>query len=366
MIKNCYIHIPFCNEICSYCDFCKRYYNKKYINKYLDSLEKEIDSTYKNELLETIYIGGGTPSSLDIDELNRLFFILNKLNKTNNCSITIEANFDSIDYKKLDLFKSNNINRISFGLESINKSNLELMNRTLDKSKVKDIINYCNKIGINDINVDLIYGLNNNIDILKEDIDYILNLDITHISTYSLILEEHTMLFINKFKSIDEDIDSDMYNYICKRLKDNNYNHYEISNFSKEGYESLHNLCYWNNDNYYGFGLGASSYIDNKRITNTKSIQEYLNNNYIEKIEELSNKDTIEYEIILNLRKKDGIDLDLFYNKYNKHLDELYDYKELLKEGLLKINNNHLLIEENKWYISNSIIVSILEGEING
>jgi len=367
MIKNCYIHIPFCDNICTYCDFCKRYYNKKYINKYLNSLEKEIDSIYKGEELESIYIGGGTPSSLDIDELDCLFRIINKFNKTNNCSITIEANFESIDYDKLDLFKKNNINRISFGLESINDDNLKLMGRVLDKDRVKDIIEYCKEIGINDINVDLIYALpNEDISILEKDLDFILDLDVTHISTYSLILEEHTILYINKTNNISEELDSEMYDYICNRLKNNNYIHYEISNFSKVGYESIHNICYWKNNCYYGFGLGASSYIDNKRIINTKYLSRYINNNYIDSYEELSIKDKEEYEVILNLRIKDGIDLDNFYNKYNNKLEDVYNYESLVKEGLLELKNNHLYINEDKWYISNSIIVRLLEGEIDG
>ena len=367
MIKNCYIHIPFCDNICTYCDFCKRYYNKKYIKDYLNSLDKEIDSIYKGEELESIYIGGGTPSSLDIEELELLFKIINKLNKTSNCSITIEANFESIDYNKLDLFKKNGINRISFGLESINDDNLKLMGRVIDKDKVRDIINYCKEIGINDINVDLIYALpNEDMDILEKDIDFILSLDITHISTYSLIIEEHTILYINDYKNINEELDSDMYNYICNRLKNNNFKHYEISNFCKDGYESIHNLCYWKNKKYYGFGLGASSYIDNKRIINTKYLSRYINNNYIDSYEELSIKDKEEYEVILNLRIKDGIDLDNFYNKYNNKLEDVYNYESLVKEGLLELKNNHLYINEDKWYISNSIIVRLLEGEIDG
>ena len=367
MIKNCYIHIPFCDNICTYCDFCKRYYNKKYIIDYLNSLEKEIDSLYKGEELESIYIGGGTPSSLDINELELLFKIINKFKRSSNCSITIEANFESIDYNKLDLFKENGVNRISFGLESINDNNLKLMGRVLDRDKVKDIIDYCKKIGINDINLDLIYALpNEDISILEKDMDFILSLDVTHISTYSLIIEEHTILYINGINNISEELDSDMYEYICNKLKSNNYIHYEISNFCRKGYESIHNMCYWKNKEYYGFGLGASSYIDDRRIINTKYLSRYINNNYIDSYEELSIRDKQEYEIILNLRIKDGIDLDEFYNKYNIKLEDIYNYFDLVKEGLLELNNNHLYINEDKWYISNSIIVKLLEGEIDG
>ena len=367
MIKSCYIHIPFCENICTYCDFCKRYYNKKYINKYLNSLEKEIDSLYKNEVLDTIYIGGGTPSCLDIEELELLFRIINKLNKSKNCSITIEANFESINKDKLDLFKKNGINRISFGLESINKNNLLFMDRELDKNKVINTISYCKEIGINDINVDLIYALpNEDINILKEDIDFILDLDITHISTYSLIIEEHTIIYINKVKNISEDLDNEMYKYICNRLKENGFIHYEISNFCKAGYESKHNLCYWKNLEYYGFGLGASGFIKNKRYINTKSISKYIDGNYIDNYELLNKRDLMEYEVILNLRIYTGIDLDNFYNKYNIKLEDVYNYKDLVKDGLLKLDNNNLYIDEDKWYISNSIIVRLLEGEIDG
>ena len=367
MIKNCYIHIPFCDTICTYCDFCKRYYNKKFIKDYLSSLENEINTIYKNEELKSIYIGGGTPSCLDTNELDILFNIINKLNKSNNCSITIEANFESIDYKKLDLFKKNGVNRISFGLESIDDNNLILMGRVLDKKKVIDIINYCKKIGINDINVDLIYALpNEDINVLKKDIDFILNLDVTHISTYSLIIEKHTILYIKHIKNISEDLDSEMYEFICNELRNNNYIHYEISNFCKIGYESVHNLCYWNNEEYYGFGLGASSYINNRRITNIKSLQKYLKGIYLGDCEVLSKKDIMEYEVILNLRLKDGIDLDKFEYKFNTKLNEVYDYNDLVNEGLIKLDNNHLYISEDKWYISNSIIVKLLEGEIDG
>ena len=221
-MKNCYIHIPFCNKICSYCDFCKLYYNKDLVNKYLDALEKEINKIYKGEVLETIYIGGGTPSSLSLDELERLFKILSVLNKDKNIEYTIENNFDSITEEKINLYKKYGINRLSFGIETTNNSYLKLLNRSLSKDKVRKIINYSKEIGITNINVDLIYALpNESINDLEKDIDFILSLDIPHISTYSLIIEDNTLLKINNYKNISEDLDSDMYKYICKRLKDN-------------------------------------------------------------------------------------------------------------------------------------------------
>ena len=361
-MKSCYIHIPFCNKICSYCDFCKLYYNKELVNKYLSSLEKEIKEIYKEEVLETIYIGGGTPSSLSLDELEKLFKILSILNKDKNIEYTIENNFDSITKEKLQLYKKYGINRLSFGIETTNNDYLNLLNRSLSKDKVKEIINYSKEIGINNINVDLIYALpNESIIDLEKDIDFILSLNIPHISTYSLIIEDNTILKINNYKNISEDLDSEMYNYICKRLKDNNYIHYEISNFSKEGYYSKHNLCYWNNKEYYGFGLGSSSYINNKRITNTRSITNYLKGKYIKEEEIIDTDSNIEYEVILNLRKKEGIDLISFKDKYKKDLLSIYNYKELVNNKFLIHKNNHLYIPEDKWYISNEIIVRLLK-----
>ncbi len=365
MTKSCYIHIPFCNKICSYCDFCKIYYNKNLVKRYLDSLKKEIELNYNQEVLNTIYIGGGTPSSLDIKELEYLFKILNILKKDKNIEFTIEGNFESTTKEKLDLYKKYGINRLSFGIESTDKDNLKFLERNLDKEKVKEVLDYAKQIGISNINVDLIYAIPNETNVvLSKDIEYILSLNIPHISTYSLIIEDNTKLKINNEKNIAEEKDFEMYKLICKTLKDNNYNHYEISNFSKEGYESQHNTCYWNNDRYYGFGLGASSYINNIRSTNTRSITKYLKNDYIYEKEELSETDEMEYEVILNLRKKDGINLKQFKEKYNIDLINVYNYKDLLENKLLSLSNNNLSISEDKWYISNEIIVKLLGCEV--
>ena len=323
MTKSAYIHIPFCNKICSYCDFSKFYNYKEFIDKYLISLEKEIKSIYKGEVLDTIYIGGGTPTVLELNDLEKLLKILIIFNKSKNIEYTIEYNIDTLSKDKLDLLKKYNIN------------------------------------------LDLIYALPGEkmLD-LKNDLEYITSLNPKHISTYSLIIEEHTVLNNLKYKNIDEELDLKMYNYICNYLKEKGYIHYEISNFSKPGYESKHNLVYWNNNTYYGFGIGASSYIDNKRITNTRSLNKYFNNNCVKEEELLNKDDIIDYEIILNLRLKDGIDLKLFKDKYKVELKDIYNYDELVNNKLLKLNNNHLYIPEDKLYISNNIIVKLLDKRI--
>ena len=367
MSNNCYIHIPFCHNICSYCDFCKLLYNKKIVSNYLEELAKEISLIYQGEELKTIYIGGGTPSALSLEELETLFKILNMLNKSKAIEYTIEGNFESTTKEKLLLYKKYGINRLSFGLESISDKNLQFLERTVIKKQVKEVIKEARKLGFNNINIDLMYALPTETEAdLNIDLDYILSLNVEHISTYSLIIEPHTKLSIKSVKNIDEDLDFKMYNLICKKLKLNNYFHYEISNFSKKGFQSKHNLCYWNNQEYYGFGLGASSFLNNCRINNTKSINKYLEGNFFLNKDFLSDEDKIEYEIMLNLRKSEGINLEKFRKKFGRELNSIYNYYSLLKDGFLIEKDNCLFIPEEKWYISNEIIIRIIEGEVNG
>lgn len=359
-----YIHIPFCEKICSYCDFCKVLYNKELVDKYLNSLEEEIKNNYFGEVISTIYIGGGTPSSLSVSQLEKLFRIVSIFKKSEDLEFTIEANFENTSTEKIDLFKKYGINRISFGLESTNKKHLDFLNREFDRNKVISIINYAKEVGINNINIDLIYALENQtIEELKEDLNFITSLDIKHISTYSLIIEKNTLLSVLGTRNISEDLDFKMYRFICEFLKEKDFIHYEISNFCKEGYFSRHNTVYWKNLEYYGFGLGASSYIGNRRITNTRSFNRYFSKEYISNIEEVSNKDLREYEIMLGLRLAKGIDKKKFRNRFGKRIEEWYNYDELIDKGFIIDDGNNLFIPEEKFYVSNEIIVKFIEGE---
>ena len=357
MVKSVYIHIPFCKNICSYCDFCKFFYKKEWINKYLDSLEKEIKENYKNELIDNIYIGGGTPSSLNIDELEKLFSIINLINLNKKYEFTIEFNIEDIDIKKLELCKKNKVNRISVGVESFDKNNLEFLGRRTDIN-IEDKIKLTKKYFSN-INIDLIYALpNQSIKNLEQDLNKYLKLDIPHISCYSLILEEHTKLHNLGIKPISDELDLEMYNLINKKLKD--YDHYEISNYSKKGYESRLNLTYWNNEEYYGFGVGASGYLNNIRYTNSKNIIDYMNGLFKRKEEIVSKDDLISYELILGFRKIKGININEFKKKYNIDIMNLYNIKELVDKDLLKINNDYIYINSNYLYMSNEILVNFI------
>ena len=214
-------------------------------------------------------------------------------------------------------------------------------------------------IGFNNINIDLIYGIpGETLDDLSYDIDNFLGLGINHISTYSLILEEHTKLYVDGISNIDEDLDRNMYDLICNRLASNGFNHYEISNFGKSGYESRHNLVYWNNDHYYGFGCGASGYIDNVRYDNTRSLNRYINGNYRLNEDVLDRNTIIENEFILGLRKINGINIYDFNRKYGNIFNDVVD--KLIKEGKLINDGVNIFINPDYIYVSNSILVDFI------
>lgn len=363
-VKSCYIHIPFCTHICSYCDFCKMYYQEQLVDSYLEALEKEIDLSYQGEVLETIYIGGGTPSSLNMRQLKKLFQLIHKFHFSSSLEFTIECNVENTTSEKLKWFYQNGVNRLSFGVESSQQKYLSFLERKHSFEDVQKTIRIAREIGFSNINVDLMYAFpGETISDVKKDLDSLLSLQVEHISTYSLMIEEHTKLGIQKIKPISEDLDYEMYQMICNILKQHHYEHYEISNFGFKEYYSKHNLCYWDNREYYGFGLGASGYLGDIRYTNTRSFQKYLSGDFILEEEVLSKKDKMEYEIILNLRKCTGISLRLFYQKYGVCLSDVYDYSSLIVSNCLKEEDDFLFIPEEKWYISNEIIVRFLEGE---
>ena len=356
-----YIHIPFCDCICSYCDFCKILYNNKYIDNYLDNLEKEIRNRYKNELIKSIYIGGGTPSSLSYQELERLFNIIKIFKLDSNYEFTIECNVNNLDINKIKLFKDNGVNRVSLGVQSFNKEILTILNRSHTYKEVYNVINNLKSNNINNINIDLIYGVNDNIDIVKKDIDYFLSLDIPHISCYSLIIEDNTLLKINNYQNIDEDIEYEMYKYIENKLTSNGYIHYEISNYAKEGYQSTHNINYWDNGSYYGFGLGSVSYIDNYRISNTKNISKYNKGIYISNREYEDMNTNMSNDMILGLRKIKGVSISKFYNKYKKDIREVFDIDDLINNKILIIDNDNMYIDSKYIYLSNQVLIRFIK-----
>ena len=359
MTKSVYIHIPFCKNICSYCDFCKFIYNEKWVGAYLTGLNNEIKDRYMDDPIKTIYIGGGTPSALSIDELKRLFKIISVFNTNDLEEFTFECNLSDINEGLLEILKNYKVNRLSIGIQSFNKKNLEFMERNADFKDALKKVDLCHQYGFNNINLDLMYAIpGETLKDLKKDLNLFLKLNPTHISTYSLILEDHTKLSSKNVSYIEEELDYEMFKLISKKL--NSANHYEISNFSIPGYESKHNLVYWNNEEYYGFGLGASGYIDDIRYQNTKNLKEYLLGNYVLEKEILGLKEKMDYEIMLGLRKLKGINILEFRNKYNKDIEEVYNLKPLLKSRDLIKKKGYIFINPQKIYIMNEILIKII------
>ena len=360
MARAVYIHIPFCKSICSYCDFCKFLYNEKWVYVYLDALKKEIQDRYLDDPVSSIYIGGGTPSALSSSELTKLFKIIEIFKRCDDIEITFECNIDDITQDLLSILKINGVNRLSIGIQSFKENNLLFLNRNIVSFKeAQEKINLCRINGFNNINIDLMYALPaQTLKDLEIDLALFLKLKVEHISTYSLMIEKNTKLSVDNTSYIDEELDYDMFKKIEKKLKD--YNHYEVSNYAKPGYESRHNLTYWNNQEYYGFGLSASGYIDGIRYDNTKNLKEYLLEDWIKESQILSLKETMDYEIILGLRKLQGINKEEFLKKYNTSIYEAYNINPLISNKDLIDRDGCIFINPIKLYIMNEILLKII------
>jgi len=356
-----YIHIPFCKSICTYCDFCKVLYNKEWVVEYLKKLKDEIKDRYMGETIKTIYIGGGTPSALSLKEIEYLLTLTKLLDISELEEFTFECNIEDINEELLELLSKFKVNRLSIGIESFNEENLILMNRKTDYKDTLKKMDLIRSKGFNNVNLDLIYALpGEKMGILKNDIKKILSLKPEHISTYSLMIEDNTFLNYKKVNSVSEEIDALMYEYVCKKLKKEGYNHYEVSNFSKLGYESKHNLVYWNNEEYYGFGCGASGYIAGVRYDNTRSLSKYLNGEINSSDNLLSQESIMEYELILGFRKTSGIKLQDFYDKYKVNMQDVFPIKPLIKNGDLIYKDGYVMINPKKIYLMNEILIKLV------
>ena len=352
-----YLHIPFCLHICSYCDFPKMLYDKKIVKKYLSCLEDEIKKRYLGEEVVSIYIGGGTPSVLDLEVLEYLFRLTKLFHLSSKVEFTVESNIESLDREKIKLFSLYGVNRVSLGVQSFHEETLTVLGRKHNQKMVEEVVQNLKDEGIFNLSIDYIYGVNSDIHEVEEDIASFLKLDIPHFSAYSLIIEDHTLFGICKRDYIDDTVEVEMYKKICKLLTEHGYHHYEISNYALSGYESIHNLNYWNNGSYYGFGLGAVSYLSFKRMSNTKNMHKYSEGEYIADIIREDIQTRISNEFILGLRKIEGIDTKAFFQKYQMDILKIDGVRKLILEGKLVYLNHHLFIKEKYLYLSNEILL---------
>jgi oxygen-independent coproporphyrinogen-3 oxidase len=361
-IKSLYVHIPFCAHICSYCDFCKLQYNEKYISNYLAALKDELNS-YKIGKCKTIYIGGGTPTSLCEKELDELLSMLDDYVQE-DCEYSIEVNPETINEEKIKIIKKHGINRMSIGVQSFNDGILRKLNRYHHKDDIDKLISYLEKYQINNFSFDFIYGINGQtIDDIKKDLDTAFNYPLKHISLYSLMIEPNTVFYIKHEQALDDDNLREMYDYIKNYLKSKGFVHYEVSNFAlNSSYYSKHNLTYWSGDEYYGVGLGASGYVNGIRYQNTRSLNDYLNHKFTLNHEAVSLKDQEFEYIMLNLRTNSGIDILEYNNKFKRDFLKFYqsEIESLTKNNLIEIKNDHVVVTEDGIYILDSIITKFV------
>ena len=361
LMESVYIHIPFCKSICSYCDFCKMLYNGPWVTQYLNALIKEIQDKYLGEEIKTLYIGGGTPSALSIKDLRYLFEIISGFNLEKLEEFTFECNLNDIDEELLQLLRENKVNRLSIGIESFNAAKLKFMERNHTFEEAKEKMKLIRKSGFDNVNVDLIYGIpGESLKDLKKDLELILKLEPDHISTYSLIVEDNTKIGISGVLPIPEELDASMYEYIVDRLEMKKYKHYEVSNFSLKNKESKHNLQYWNNNEYYGFGLGAHGYIHGVRYENTRNLTKYVNGEFLKSEEMLSKEDKMYNELMLGFRKMEGISLREFFLKYEINMQEAFDLHQVLKDEELIVDGEYIYVNPLYIYIMNEILIKIL------
>lgn len=361
MIKSLYIHIPFCDDICGYCDFVRVGYNDKLSDLYLIELRKDLlllSTQYK-----TIYLGGGTPSSLSVQQFSFLLESMNHLVGSVD-EFTIEVNPDSLTIEKAKLYQQAGINRVSLGVQTTNNQLLKEIGRTHTFEDVKKSIELLNFVGISNISMDLIYGLpTQKLDDLESDLNKLLSLSPTHLSLYSLTIEPNSQFSRAGIKEVSLELETEMYLLIQEKLKKHGFIHYEISNYCLPGYESIHNLSYWKYDDYLGIGVGASSKVNHRRFTNYHNINDYIQGKrFLSENLELSKENEMFEYVMMNLRLIDGINCTHFFETFKIDIYDQYklSIENFVKKDLLIYNKKRLYATDKGRLMLNDILVDFL------
>ena len=363
-IYNTYIHIPFCERKCNYCDFTSLKGTDNQIEKYVNYLLKEIDIYSKDydlsEKQDTIYFGGGTPSLLPIDSLK---IILSRFFYDENTEITIEVNPKTVDIYKLKEYKNLGVNRLSIGIQTFNDENLKVLGRIHNSEEAIEVYNMAREVGFKNISLDIMFSLpNQTLEMLKIDLEKLILLNPEHISIYSLIWEEGTKFFKDlkdgKLKETDNDLEATMYEYIIDYLKSKGYGHYEISNFSKKDFEARHNSIYWENKNYLGLGLSAAGYLGNLRYKNFFHLKDYYNKldkNIlpVDEREELTEDDIEQYRYLVGFR--------LLNNPLIPSKEYLEKCEILEKEAYLVKKENGYILSSKGLMLFNDFIANFID-----
>lgn len=361
MMKNkaLYIHVPFCEHICYYCDFCHLIYNRKFARQWLDALKVEKEKRLDFEPY-TIYIGGGTPVSLDEELLEELLILFYPY--SGNKEYTVEVNPESLTLNKAKLLKKYGVNRISIGLESSNEEELKSLGRKHNYKDVKEACMMLKEVGIDNINLDILYSFpNQTMDSFKQTIEDAYKLNPNHLSLYSLTIEDNTVFGQKKVQTFDDEKEAIFYEYAVKSFKEHGYHQYEVANFAKKGEESKHNQVYWHYEDFLGLSMGASSKLANIRSDNTRSLKKYLAQEYISEEIILDKEDMMFEMVMMNLRLEEGLLKERFYKAFD--VDILDVYKEAIDAGIkkdwLKIDDKYLRCKNRE--ILNSVLLLFMK-----
>lgn len=374
-MKAAYIHIPFCEHICHYCDFNKFFLKGQPVDEYVDLLIKEMKIAVTKQPtanLETIFVGGGTPTALNEQQLEKLCEGIRRTLPYQQGEFTFEANPGDLTVEKMKILKEYGVNRLSFGVQAFQDHLLEKIGRS---HRVKDVytsIEHAQMIGFENISVDLIYALpTQTVEDFKVTLEHALALDLPHYSAYSLIVEPKTVFYNlmrkGKLRLPGEDQEAEMYRVLKEQMDKHGKNHYEISNFANEGYESKHNLVYWDNDHYYGFGAGAHGYINGERYSNAGPLKKYMTplsegNLPIFEKHPVTQKEMMEEEMFLGLRKIAGVSIERFREKFANDPLDVFDQSinEMVEKGLLQVKNDKILLTDRGHYLGNEVFQAFL------
>lgn len=363
-----YIHIPFCKQKCFYCDF-PSYASIDYLREdYVDALCKEIEDKGSKYIIKSIFIGGGTPSYLETKEIVKVLNSIKKLQLMEGMEFTMECNPGALEEKKLTAMLNGGVNRISMGLQAVQNSLLKDIGRIHSFKQFEENFKLARKVGFNNINVDLMFGLpNQRVDEWKESLEVIANLNPEHISAYSLIIEEGTAFYKlwerNKLILPSEDDERTMYEITKSILTEHGYHQYEISNYAKEGFECYHNKVYWKCDEYLGLGSASTSFIDGKRIKNIENVKKYIDRinsgeEVSEEITENTIEDSMEEFVFMGLRILSGISLNEFKKRFGVNIESIYKdvIEKNINKKLLVLENDTLRLTEQGIELSNSVM----------
>ena len=375
-----YIHIPFCEHICYYCDFNKVFLEGQPVDEYIEALLKEARLALRQnpvEKMETLYVGGGTPTSLTASQLERLLSGLREILPYYNGEFTVEANPGDLTADKLDVMKNYGVSRLSMGVQTFDDRLLKKIGRKHTAQDVYDTIQLLEEKDFSNVTIDLIYALpGQSLESFRDTVTRALALDLPHYALYSLILENQTM-FMNwvrrgKMHLPEQELEAQMYAETIDAMEKAGRKQYEISNFAKPGFESQHNLVYWNNQNYFGLGAGASGYLGNRRYKNRGPIQHYLKslkNDQLPVLEEeiLTQKAQIEEEMFLGLRKILGVDKTVFENRFGFSMMDVYgDVIEKLKQQkLITETDSGVCLTEEGLFRGNDVFEEFLLSNAN-